>query len=264
MKSVASLLLIFLLRGYIGCAGAQSVGLGESEILEQPSSLRELNADVGQIESFYLINANNERPIRLIQNGDVINIANRVTSNFNIEALTTDGTIGSVEFGYQRNPNFRTENYPPYTLCGNNDDNYFVCGALVNGLHTVTATPFLYPGAQGPAGKTVRITFTIVDRAPAPVPKAPTRAPFRRPPAPVPKPPTRAPIRRPPVPVPKPPTRAPIRRPPAPVPKPPTRAPIRQPSWAPKSCKLPRVCIPSCFANYLHFYQGVNLTEALD
>jgi hypothetical protein len=167
------------LLGSIDCVGAQSVRVGGSEFQRQPLLNRDLNTEneVGQIENIYLINADADRPIRLLQNGDVINIANRVSSDFNIEARTTNGTVGSVTFGYQLLPNYRTENVPPFAFCGNNNVNYRVCGLLENGQHTVTATPFLYKDAQGPAGETLEITFTIVDRTPRNTMDVPTNAP---------------------------------------------------------------------------------------
>lgn len=167
------------LLGNIDCVCAQSVRRVGSEFQRQPLLHRDLNTEyeVGQIENIYLINADADRPIRLLQNGDVINIANRASSDFNIEARTTNGTVGSVTFGYEFLPKYRTENVPPFAFCGNNKVNYHVCGLLGNGQHTVTATPFLYKDAQGPAGETLEITFTIVDRTPRNTMDVPTNAP---------------------------------------------------------------------------------------
>lgn len=164
-----------LLYGQVDSVRAQSVRFGAHRDLITEEE------EVGQIKNLYLINADSDRPIRLLQNGDVINIANRATSNFNIEARTASGTVGSVQFGYERNSNYRTENVAPFAFCGNSNVNFFVCDILKNGQHTVTATPFLYQSAKGPAGKVLRITFTIVDVPSAQISKPPTRTPARRP-----------------------------------------------------------------------------------
>lgn len=140
-------------------------------------SLRGLNTDVvGRIEGLYLIDADTDLPIQLLRNGSVIDIAMRATSNFNIEARTIDGTVGSIRFGYNNNANYRTENGKPFTFCGNAGTNFFACSILALGEHTIKATPFFNRTARIPAGTPLQVTFTIIDSRTSPT-KAPTKAP---------------------------------------------------------------------------------------
>jgi hypothetical protein len=137
-------------------------------------------ATVGQISGLYLVDANTNLPIRLLRNDSVINVAFKVTSHFNIEARTTNGTVGSVKFGYQSNPDFRTESYPPYAFCGDKEAKYYLCDVLVKGKHKITATPFLNPLSKGPAGAPFQVTFSIIDSPSTPT-KAPIKAPTKSP-----------------------------------------------------------------------------------
>ena len=131
-------------------------------------------SSVGQITSLYLIDADTNRPMQELRNGAEI-VASFPPADFNIEART-NGTVGSVQFGYRNNAKYRIENFPPYAFCGNADA-YFRCNLLVLGTHTVTATPFVGASATGLAGTPLQVTFTIVEAAvPVPAPR-PTQAP---------------------------------------------------------------------------------------
>jgi hypothetical protein len=94
-------LFVLVLLGSLRCSVARTYS----------QYLRKLNTEaVGQIEDFYLIDADTEMPIQLLRNGSVINTVMLATSNFNIEARVTNGIVRSIRFGYNNIFNYRIEN----------------------------------------------------------------------------------------------------------------------------------------------------------
>jgi hypothetical protein len=200
----------FLLLGSLRCT------------LAQYQRLRALDTTaVGQIEGLYLINADTDRPIQVLRNGSLIITTNLGTSNFSIEARGTNGTVGSVQFGYNNISNFRVEKDAPFAFCGNSGDNFIACSVLVQGEHTIKATPFYNQTARRPAGTPFQVTFTIVDTTSVPT-DTPTKAPT---------------------------TWSPTKTPTSGAPttflstKAPTKAPTSRPTYAPVSCSIPRVSV---------------------
>jgi hypothetical protein len=189
---------------------------------------RKLQA-LGQVQNLVLIDANTDTPIFSLTNGMVINTAALSTTNFNIQAITTSGTVGSVRFSYNGQTNYKTEVNPPYAFCGDGPSvgNYKPCAVLVAGQHTVTATPFSGSKANGDQGVSLQVTFTITNAIPTKAPmKSPTKSPVK---APM-KSPTKSPA--------KTPTNAPVPAPtPAPVPAP-KSAPVTSPT---SSCNIAQV-----------------------
>ena len=79
----------------------------------------------------------------------------------------TQGTIGSVKFGYDPtagnfNANYHIESLGPYTLLGeNNNGKDFIGVAPTKGAHTITITTYTGSGAGGSVINTKTIHFTI-------------------------------------------------------------------------------------------------------
>lgn len=144
-----------------------------------------------QIISFSLINANTNAQLMELTDGVVVDLAAlgmaAGSQALNIEAETT-GTIGSVQFGFDTDPLWRTENKAPFAMCGDKQGVLHVCAVstLNVGAHTVTATAFEGGQGSGTAGPTKQVSFTIVsDGGAAPV-DPPAGAPVGTPPPVVP------------------------------------------------------------------------------
>lgn len=124
-------------------------------------------AEGPRVESFTLINADTDREIGTLTNGQVIDSS----LNVSIRANTNPATTGSVKFGLDANSNYRIENTAPYSLCADkNATDYYVCD-LAEGTHTLTATAYTLSRAKGIAGSPTTITFS---RGAATTPQTPT------------------------------------------------------------------------------------------
>jgi hypothetical protein len=163
---------------------------------------------VGTLTSFRLVNATagnrGQSLVEPLVNGSVIDLANFPSNQLlAIDALVsnTTGPIGSVQFTFAGKSNFRTEDDAPYALCGNTGIGSAIsfrsCSQLVNGSHTLGATPFSLSGRTGVKGTQISVSFTIIYTVPtpptAPVPVVPTPVAAPTPPvtlAPVPVVPT--------------------------------------------------------------------------
>jgi hypothetical protein len=126
-----------------------------------PSKKQRQLQQFGQIESLVLMNADTSLPIISLTNGVNISTVKQNTRNFNIVAITSNGTIGSIQFSYNDEV-YNNERNPPYTLCGNNGNGFNACSVLGVGQHTVTATP-LSSNGKGVNGSSFEVTFTITD-----------------------------------------------------------------------------------------------------
>jgi hypothetical protein len=195
---------------------------------------------VGRVENLRLINAVADVPIVNLTNGAIIDLSQQATSRFNIEAITVDGAVGSIRFGYNGKKNFRTLSTPPFAFCGMGVPvgNYLICNVLTLGQHNVTATPFSGNSANGTKGIPYQVSFTIV-KSPLPSPtktpatKAPTKMPSKNPTKAPTKYPTNAPTKNPTKAPTKNPTNAPTKNPTKAPTKNPTKAPTKNPTKAP-------------------------------
>jgi hypothetical protein len=117
------------------------------------------------VKNFTLINADNDFPIPgydpVPDNAD-INLALLSTRNLNIRANTNPWLVGSVQFGYDNNSNYRIENGWPYSFSDDDNQDYYAWTPAA-GTHTITAIPYSDYGAEGTAGRSLSITFTITD-----------------------------------------------------------------------------------------------------
>jgi hypothetical protein len=79
----------------------------------------------------------------------------------------TQGSIGSVKFGWDQTPgqfnaNYHIESLAPYTLLGeNNNGKDFIGVTPTKGAHTITLTAYTGSGAGGSVINTKTIHFTI-------------------------------------------------------------------------------------------------------
>jgi hypothetical protein len=111
------------------------------------------------VSGFMLVDAATNTDIRPLLNDDWL-VLSQLPPQLSVRA-TVYGTPGSVVFGYNGNPNYRTENAAPYALSGDNNGDYAV-QPLVGGEHTLTATPYTGAAGAGAAGPGRSIRFNVL------------------------------------------------------------------------------------------------------
>jgi hypothetical protein len=118
-----------------------------------------------QVEGFTLINTQSELPIRTLQDGDELNLAD-LPKKLNIRADTNPATVGSVKFKLsgQQTKTYQ-DNAAPYALFGDVKGDYNKWYPAP-GSYTLTATSYTERNAKGHGGTPLTIRFTVV-RKPA-------------------------------------------------------------------------------------------------
>jgi hypothetical protein len=114
------------------------------------------------VTGFTLINADTDKDLRQLKEGDILNLIDLPTVNFNIRANTSPQMVGSVVLTL--NGQTVTENNGPYTFAGNSGSDYRAM-SLPAGQYTLTATPYSLPGGKGTAGKALTMNFTVLYQA---------------------------------------------------------------------------------------------------
>ena len=125
------------------------------------------------VQSLTLINADTDTDIKLLSNGETLNLATLPTTNLNVRANTSPATVGSVRFAYDGNANFQTESVAPYALAGDTNGDYDPWTPTV-GSHTLTATPYSGASGGGTAGTSLTVNFTVINQTATTVPAAPS------------------------------------------------------------------------------------------
>ncbi|MEO0796593.1 MAG: hypothetical protein AAFX93_15595 [Verrucomicrobiota bacterium] len=156
------------------------------------------------VTSLTLINADTDQPIAAhnpIADGAVLDLAKLPTRKLNVLANTDSSTVKSVRFGYNGNPNHRTESYAPFSFAMDEEGDYFAWTPKI-GQHQLSVTTYSERNATGAKGTPLVVNFTVIDSsdpdataialvnsAPAPAPKkvVSTPAPKVVKPAPAPK-----------------------------------------------------------------------------
>ena len=118
--------------------------------------------DSAMVTGFVLVNSQNEQDILTITDGLEIDVNTLQLPNINIRANVSTDAVESVRFTLNGRV-FRTENVAPYALGGDNNGNYLPTPALRPGQYVLTATPYSQDRAQGDAGKSLTVTFSIID-----------------------------------------------------------------------------------------------------
>jgi hypothetical protein len=149
------------------CVGSRCVraatgllrGLSNDIVEEDTRSLQ----TVGSITDFDLIHAKTDLKITALTPGQVISVSSipgMISPDFSIDAKST-GNVQSVVFTLN-GVKVLTENSAPWALCGNSGPDFFTCKSLINGTHTITATPYSGRDGTGTKGTAASVTFTIV------------------------------------------------------------------------------------------------------
>ncbi|MDX2302388.1 MAG: DUF5060 domain-containing protein [Microscillaceae bacterium] len=131
-------------------------------LISAPSNVVQASTSNLTVQSFTLINADNNVELGLLQDGAIINLALLTTNRLSIRANTNPDAVGSVRFGYDSDPNYRTENNTPYAIQGFSNGNYNPWTPSL-GQHQLSAIPFTDPNASGTSGSTFSINFQVID-----------------------------------------------------------------------------------------------------
>ena len=115
--------------------------------------------------SFILVNAETEKDVLTITDGQTISLSALKLSKVNIRAVSSASEPGSIKFSLTgpQSKNY-TDNKAPFALHGDNGSGNFYYGnwdppAL--GTYTLKATPYTADNASGTAGASKTISFTI-------------------------------------------------------------------------------------------------------
>ncbi|MGV3639933.1 MAG: T9SS type A sorting domain-containing protein, partial [Adhaeribacter sp.] len=113
------------------------------------------------VQSFTLINTSSELPIRLLTDGDELDLAS-LPAKLNIRADTAPATVGSVTFKLSgQESRTYTDNAAPYALFGDVKGDYEKWYPAP-GAYTLQATSFPQKDGKGSAGASLTIHFTVV------------------------------------------------------------------------------------------------------
>ena len=119
-------------------------------------------AMAGEVTGLTLVSADADRDIGALADGATLDLA--ATGAVSVRADVA-GDVRSVRFAVD-GETVRTESTAPYALAGDREGDY-AAWAIGPGRHTLEATPYPQPGAKGPAGKALRVAFTVVGEASA-------------------------------------------------------------------------------------------------
>jgi hypothetical protein len=115
---------------------------------------------VPAVTRLVLINADTNLPIGDLTSGMTLNLTTSLARNFNVQAITGAGIVGSVQFRLNGSV-FRTENSAPYAFAGDTNGDYWVWQPPVGTL-TISAAAFSGASATGTAGAARSVIINVV------------------------------------------------------------------------------------------------------
>ncbi|MEO0562532.1 MAG: hypothetical protein AAF125_10480 [Chloroflexota bacterium] len=120
-----------------------------------------------QIGQLILVDATTDNDLFALTDGMTVDLATLGVSELSVRAAANDLTE-SVQFDFNGQVAFQTENSDPYVLFGDPSGGGDIDGErLLSGTYTVTATPYSADDAQGEAGDPVSVSFNITGAEPA-------------------------------------------------------------------------------------------------
>tara|TARA_R110000868_G_scaffold121034_3_gene321204 strand:+ start:105584 stop:112594 length:7011 start_codon:yes stop_codon:yes gene_type:complete len=120
-----------------------------------------IKSDIIELESFTLIDAQNDISLGDLNDGDIIDLNNFNISGFSISA-NPGIPVASVVFDFNGVVGYRIENLAPYALNGDTAGNYAPVN-FVLGNNTVTATGYSETRGRGAVLVQKTITFEVVN-----------------------------------------------------------------------------------------------------
>ena len=133
---------------------------GMQQSQRQASAQNSLNTVV---ESFTLINADTDEPIAgfdPISDNASLNLDTLPTLNLNIRANLAGTPPGSVQFGLNERPIYRDDNFAPFTIGGDLNNDYLAWTPSI-GEYELTATPYELVDGAGASGVELTIRFEV-------------------------------------------------------------------------------------------------------
>ncbi len=131
-----------------------------AETISTPVSVKIPGEKKIAVESFTLINADNDEAVGNLQNNVVIKFGAWEGKTFSIRANTSPGAIERVEFDLKGPVTHKqTERVAPYALFGDNPSGDYSGKKLLVGEYTLTATPFSSSGK----GVARTVSFKVID-----------------------------------------------------------------------------------------------------
>ncbi len=115
------------------------------------------------VTGFTLIDADTDQPVAghdPLADGTILDLDKLPASRLNIRANTEPATVGSVRFGHDHEPGYRTENSAPYAVGGDSGGDY-EAWPIGPGEHALTATPYADRDGAGEAGTALSIRFQV-------------------------------------------------------------------------------------------------------
>lgn len=143
------------------------------ERMEQRVLLSTSAVQVPSVSDLVLINASTAQPVAgaSLQSGAVIDLG-VVGHELSIVADVSGGTVGSVRFNYDGNPNYGIDNSAPYAIAGEANNGRLIPWLPTVGMHTLIVTSFSGPDGSGQPGQPFILLFNVIDSS---TPAAPVR-----------------------------------------------------------------------------------------
>lgn len=118
-----------------------------------------------EITGFTLINADTDQTLQSLEEGAEVDLG-AINSSINIVAETNENLTQSVVFELRDSGGQliqkQTESFVPFALFGDQPQGAFNPWSPANGSYTLIATPYTNRQAQGDAGATVTLNFTVI------------------------------------------------------------------------------------------------------
>jgi len=146
-------------------AGRTVDDVGSRSATPPPRAPKSTATPAGTVTGFTLINADTNQPVAgfdPIAHGAKINLAKLPTRKLNIRANTKPAEVGSIRFVLAGRGG-RVEGDAPYSMAGDDKGNYKPWTPRP-GAYRLTAKPYSQANARGKAGKSLTITFWIIDK----------------------------------------------------------------------------------------------------
>ncbi|MDX2304861.1 MAG: T9SS type A sorting domain-containing protein [Microscillaceae bacterium] len=126
------------------------------------------------VSAMTLVNALNDQDIKVLQNGETIDLATLATDQLNIRATVTGGTAGSVVLESTGPVTItKNENIAPFAMFGDNGGGDYYAQTFTTGQYTFKSTPYSAVNGGGTVGTALTLNVTFVKGGVTPPPPPP-------------------------------------------------------------------------------------------
>jgi hypothetical protein len=133
---------------------------------------RVLLSTVPDIAGLTLLNADTGQPVSgvVLQNGATIDLG-QVSHRLSVRAELSAGSVGSMRFNYDGDPNYQVDDYAPYDIAGDaRHGRTYLPWLPTVGTHELIVTPYSGRDGTGNRGNPLALTFNVIDSSPVPAP----------------------------------------------------------------------------------------------